>query len=164
MDCDFIIEDGLLKEYKGNSKDIVIPNGVKIIGDHAFMCRNGNTIESVVMPDTVVEVRDKAFHECYNLRNIVFPKNLEVVGACAFCGLAISHLVLPEKLRKVGWGAFCDYRTEKLVELILPPSLEVVEERAFAMHPLLNEVKIPSNLKGIIPDEAFDKNCKLIWI
>ena len=33
---DFIIEDGVLKEYVGEESDVVIPEGVTAIGDEAF--------------------------------------------------------------------------------------------------------------------------------
>ena len=33
---DFIIEDGVLKEYVGEESDVVIPEGVTAIGDCAF--------------------------------------------------------------------------------------------------------------------------------
>ena len=33
---DFIIEDGVLREYVGDESDVVIPDGVTAIGDCAF--------------------------------------------------------------------------------------------------------------------------------
>ena len=33
---DFIIEDGVLKEYVGEESDVVIPDGVTAIGDGVF--------------------------------------------------------------------------------------------------------------------------------
>ena len=35
-DSDFVIENGVLKEYKGKGGDIVIPEGVTEIGKEAF--------------------------------------------------------------------------------------------------------------------------------
>lgn len=38
---DFVIENGVLKEYQGNGGDVVIPAGVTEIGAVAFsMCKN----------------------------------------------------------------------------------------------------------------------------
>ena len=33
---DFLIENGILTKYRGNKKNVVIPDGVTSIGDHAF--------------------------------------------------------------------------------------------------------------------------------
>ena len=33
---DFLIENGILTEYRGNKKDVVIPDGVTSIGEEAF--------------------------------------------------------------------------------------------------------------------------------
>lgn len=36
---DFVIENGVLKEYRGFGGDVVIPDGVTTIGDGAFSYR-----------------------------------------------------------------------------------------------------------------------------
>ena len=33
---DFVIENGVLKEYKGSGGNVVVPEGVTSIGDEAF--------------------------------------------------------------------------------------------------------------------------------
>lgn len=40
---DFVIEDGVLKSYKGDGGDVVIPDGVTSIGDYAFVRCSGLT-------------------------------------------------------------------------------------------------------------------------
>lgn len=45
---DFIIEDGVLTQYTGNQKDVVIPNGVISIGANAFSCSSEPQVEMVV--------------------------------------------------------------------------------------------------------------------
>ena len=48
---DFVIEDGVLTEYKGSGGDVVIPNSVTEIGDSAF--RDCTSLKSIKMPDSV---------------------------------------------------------------------------------------------------------------
>ena len=46
---DFIIENGVLTKYKGSGGDVVIPDGVIVIGSWAFSGRKD--ILSVQIPD-----------------------------------------------------------------------------------------------------------------
>ena len=55
---DFIIEDGVLKEYVGEESDVVIPDGVTAIGDEAFY---GCDMETVFIPDSVISIGEGAF-------------------------------------------------------------------------------------------------------
>ena len=56
---DFIIENGVLKKYVGPGGDVVIPEGVTSIADHAFFhCR---PLERIVIPDSVTNIGALAF-------------------------------------------------------------------------------------------------------
>lgn len=78
MNNEFIIEDGILKSYKGNSKEIIIPDNVKSIGYQAFY--NNNNITKVIMPKSVEEIRWSAFGNCVNLEKIILNKELKVIA------------------------------------------------------------------------------------
>lgn len=55
---DFVIENGTLIEYKGNGGKVVIPDGVKKIGEEAFI--GYETITEFVIPEGVIEIEDYA--------------------------------------------------------------------------------------------------------
>ena len=62
---DFVIENGVLKKYKGNDAEVVIPDGVTSIGSGVFSeCINLTTI---TIPDSVTSIGDWAFYGCENL-------------------------------------------------------------------------------------------------
>ena len=63
---DFLIENGVLKRYKGKSKNVVVPEGVTAIGKRAFS--NKQFIESVIIPEGVIVIKTEAFVFCDNLR------------------------------------------------------------------------------------------------
>ena len=163
MNSDFIIKAGVLLKYIGNSTDIEIPDGVKVIDECVFL---GRPITSVTMPDSVVEVRDKAFHECCELQSLRLSNNLETVGYCAFCGLSVKELKIPASVKTIAWGAFCDYRGVRLtkIKFYKRSKLERVEGRAFGMHPELKKVEIPAKLKDAFAKDAFDESCEIIWV
>jgi len=51
----FVIEAGVLKEYHGESVDVVVPEGVKYIDENCF---NGMSIESIQLPSSLKELNN----------------------------------------------------------------------------------------------------------
>ena len=79
---DFIVENGVLKEYVGSGGDVVIPDGVKEIGARAFSkCHN---LMSVTIPESVESIGEYAFSECNNLSRVTIPESVKTVGFWAF--------------------------------------------------------------------------------
>ena len=62
-------------------EEISIPEGVKSIGESAFMYSG---LKKVSLPDTVVDIGDYAFMECIHLSEINLPKNIENIGHWCF--------------------------------------------------------------------------------
>lgn len=46
------------------------------------------------------------FMNCYNLKNIEFPKNVVHIGALSFCNTSITKVVLPDSVRELGLECF----------------------------------------------------------
>ena len=72
MNCEYFeIEDGIQKKYHGSNIDVMIPNGVKEIGDSAF--RACSNLVSLTIPIGVTKIGVGAFRGCSNLRSIELP-------------------------------------------------------------------------------------------
>jgi len=53
-----------------NLKSVIIPDSVTTIGERAFSsCTN---LQSVTIPDSVTTIGDYAFYECTNLQSVIF--------------------------------------------------------------------------------------------
>ena len=77
----FVIENGVLTDYRGYETEIAIPAGVTSIGESAF---EGKDIESVKVPDGVTALGYRAFYHCTKLKSVELPKTLQTIASYAF--------------------------------------------------------------------------------
>lgn len=110
-------EDGkiVITGYSGSSMDVVIPStieGKEVVAiDHH--CFSNLDITSVVCPSTLKEIREQAFQNCHNLKNIQFNDGLEFIGKSAFGIAGLEKIILPDSVTFVDEIAFpCDFATE----------------------------------------------------
>ena len=65
-----------------NNSDIIIPNGVKSIGNGAF--GGCTSLTSIEIPDSVKSIGNYAFWECTSLTSIEIPDSVKSIGNYAF--------------------------------------------------------------------------------
>ena len=85
--------------------DIVIPDGIESI-DTVF---SGNSnITSVVLPDSINDIRSQAFANCSALTSITIPSNsVTSIGSWAFLNCsALKSIIVPKSTITIGEGAF----------------------------------------------------------
>ena len=80
----FDIEDGVLKKYHGNESSVVIPEGVTEIGERAF--EGCKALASVAIPEGVTEIGERAFEGCKALASVTIPASVTEIGQEAFSG------------------------------------------------------------------------------
>lgn len=104
---DFVIENGVLKEYKGTDENVVIPNGVTEIGYGVF--RENSNIQSVEIPNTVKKIGMNAFYYCSNLSTVNISAGATEIGAEAFRGCTnLSNITIPETVTDIDYFAFSE--------------------------------------------------------
>lgn len=69
---EFIIRNGVLRTYKGNATEVMVPETVTTIGDHAF--ENHSELNYVFLPESVNAIGDYAFMGCTGLSRINIPR------------------------------------------------------------------------------------------
>lgn len=83
--------------YYGDDVDVVVPgyiDGYKIISLNGSTLFKGNDkIRSVVIPDTVYQIPNKAFEDCTSLESVYLSKNVNDVGNQAFLNCPKLKLV-----------------------------------------------------------------------
>ncbi len=149
---DFVIEAGVLKEYHGESSNIIIPNNVTEIGDKCF---EGLNITSVIIPNSVSKIGFSAFSDCKKLKSVEFSNGLNQIGGRSFfnCQELIS-IVIPDSVSEIGGSCF--WGCGNLKEIKLSNKLIVIEKSLFYECSSLKCIEIPFKVKEI-ENEAFLK-------
>ena len=110
-------EDGVLLDYHGNKKNVVIPSGIKGI-DGAF--KNDDNIVSITIPYGVKFIGMESFQNCSNLKSVTLPGTLRYIDSYAFENCeSLTYIEIPKNTEYVGNGAFsgCDNLRQATVQL-----------------------------------------------
>ena len=159
-DSDFEIDSsGTLTKYTGGGGDVVIPDGVKAIGNLAFSsllydsdgmpyhvgCKG---LVGITIPHSVTSIGDDAFNSCYNLTDVVIPDSVTHIGKSAFSGCkSITRLDLPDSITRIEDSTFGG--CSGIQRLDLPESVTDIGYSAFAWCTGLTQLRLPDSLKNI---------------
>lgn len=167
---DFVIKNGILKEYVGPGGAVTIPDDVHEIGYSSFS--HNDTITSVTIPNGVTVIGAFAFEYCKNVTEITIPETIQQIKECAFRGcdgltdaqgmLIINHtlyyaapwvtdIVVPAGVVRVENRAFEECR--KLTTVVLPPDVKDIG-KCFCNRDQLTAIKLSENI-GSISEKAF---------
>lgn len=149
---EFKIKDGVLVKYSGDEETVIIPEGVKVIGNQSF---DGFNIKKIVMPDTVTKIEGKPL--CYGglcVEEIIFSKNLSSMASFAFAGCkSLKSVDLSNtKLKTIRKKCFLDCENLEVVKL--PQKLKAIEEYAFARISA-KEIIFPATVEKIATNAIF---------
>ncbi len=81
---DFKIKNGVLEEYLGNDKIVILPSDVTEIAVGVFSGKS--FIKLIVLPSGLIKIDAGAFADCTGLEKIVIPRSVEVIGRASFSG------------------------------------------------------------------------------
>lgn len=108
----FDIDEGILKKYDGSEEFVTIPSVVKKI-TYAF---SGNRkIKKVIIPDSVKEIGELSFIECYGLKEVIIPDSVTKIGSCAFddC-INLEKIYIPDSVKRINANAFLNCKNLEL--------------------------------------------------
>ncbi|MGN0521428.1 MAG: leucine-rich repeat domain-containing protein [Eubacterium sp.] len=119
--------DGVLYN-KDKTELLFYPNGkTPIVTDKSGAVTSGATI---VLPDSVVSIRDNAFYMCSNLYSVTFNDGLKSIGNKAFLKCSnLQSIDLPNTVEAIGTDAFSYCNAVK--ELEIPSSVQSIGDYAF---------------------------------
>ncbi len=166
---DFVIRAGTLVKYKGESSVVHIPEGVKRIGDNAFI--DGEDIILITelhLPSTIIDIFAIDIYRS-ELEKITISQNngkYNCIGNCLIeketkkLIFGCNSSIIPDDGSVTVIGEFAFSHCERMKSIFIPNNIEKIEENAFEYCKNLCEINFSdeSKLKSIGGD-AF-KSCK----
>ena len=163
VDCAPVFsQDGtVLVSYPSTSQDVtfVIPDSVSVIGSGAFnhctklrhveipssvhvIQRNAfahSGIESISIPDSVLEIGDLCFYSCKNLKVVKLSESLIDLGDAVFSDCqSLESITIPRSVQQLGDGLFMG--CSSLQTLLLPKQFPKLRDSTFIDCPQLPNI------------------------
>lgn len=155
---DFEIVAGILYQYKGKSRDVIIPSDVCEIKGGSFPHR----ITSIELPEGLKEIGEATFANCSELKQINIPDSVTTIGSRAFSDCtSLKYVKLPKSLNAIEAGTF--ENCQNLTDITIPENIVSIGEQAFYNCRSLTNITIPECVKSV-GDGAFAKCQNLISI
>lgn len=145
-----------------NIKTAYIGDCVTYIGSGTFgamtpdpqteFCRyydgENQSLETVIMADSVESIAGGLFKFCYNLTNVELSKNLQYImdGAFYYC-VSLPSITIPDSVNGIGIEAFA--YCSSIPSIVIPDNVNVIQERAFYNCTGLTSVTIGSGVTSI---------------
>lgn len=130
---------------------------VTYIAARAF---ENSSLSEVVLPDSMVEIRDRAFRGCENLVSIQLPADLSGLGSGVFSSSALESVRIPGSVSRI--PVLCFSNCSRLKTVILEEGIRQIDQQAFIHCPELKCVYLPASLSRISMS-AFDPSCRLVF-
>ena len=151
-------EDGLVYSDTSKTKLLECPkSAIGVLSNNgAKFIRGSFTVTSVVLPDSITEIGDRAFENCSELSSVTIPGSVTSIGRHAFEGCTkLTSVSLPDSVTRLGAAAFKG--CSGLQSIRLSNGLKIIGNSAFEDCRELNEIDIPKSVAEI--SESAFKGC-----
>lgn len=139
--------------YSNVIKSVLLNDSLKYINNSAF---SGTWIESITIPDSVIELEPAVFYNCSKLRTITLPASLTVISASLCNGCTSLETIYPlTNITIIEAQAFKNCNA--LHEITLSDDVEYIGDAAFQNCSTIEELKLTDNVT--IDGFNFIKGC-----
>ena len=93
---------------------LVVLDGTEIIDERQY---KGKDYEWIFIPKSVTIIKEHAFEDCKNLKEVVFEEGskLEKIGYDCFNSSGLEEITLPRTLKNVGFDTFTGCKDLKTI-------------------------------------------------
>ena len=132
-------------------KDLVIPekhNGEPVVGIQEKVFANVKSLETVTLPDSIINIGSEAFKDDINLRRIKLPSSLKKINTYTFYGCNnLEMIVIPDEVTSIEDYAFANNGSLEIVYLSKNSKLGMIDSNSFDKCSNLNNIYLPSDTK-----------------
>ncbi len=152
-----LIRNNIVVDGKKAAGTVVIPEGVTGIGERAF--ENCAGLKEIVIPRGVKNIGSYAFGGCTALESATIPEGLEGFGYSSFEGCsALKSMIIPEGITKL---ENCQFKgCSALENVTIPKTVEEIGNFVFQDCGALEDIIIPGSVKKI--GESAFSNCNIL--
>ena len=139
---------GIVKYFvrKTKLKTLVIPDGVRRIGEGAFF--KCSSLMSISIPNSVTSIDGHAFSGCSSLSSINIPDSVTSIGNSTFFGCSsLTSINISDGVTSIGNSTF--FGCSSLTSINIPDSVTSIGNNAFAGCSLLTSITIPDSVTSI---------------
>ena len=113
--------------------------------DAFFRC---TSLQSVVLPETLLKIGASAFEDCTSLANIKIPTGVTDIGNSAFRNCtSLVNIDIPSSVTHIRVWAF--YGCTSLKSVAMPDALQMIDNMAFEYCTSLESIVIPDGVTSI---------------
>ena len=140
---------------------VVLPNGLLSIPES--LLNNCTNLKEVVIPESVTTIENHAFFGCASLEKINLPAGLTEISQSLLGGCTVlSEITIPDGVTAIGDSAF--QKCASLTEIVLPQGLRRIDGEAFFGCTGLSYIDIPDGLETAgnwIADDSVQLRCSI---
>ena len=132
--------------YRQSIERVVIGNSVTSIGSRVFSyCSN---LSSITIPASVTSIGSYAFSYCSSLKSITIPAGVTSIGLSAFSYCSnLSSITIPAGVTSIGNDAF--YYCSSLTSITIPAGVTSIGDWVFRGCSSLTSITIPAGVTSI---------------
>ena len=140
---------------------VVLPDGLLSIPES--LLNNCTNLKEVVIPESVTTIENHAFFGCASLEKINLPAGLTEISNSLLGGCTVlSEITIPDGVTAIGDSAF--QKCASLTEIVLPQGLKRIDGYVFLGCTGLSYIDIPDGLETAgnwIADDSVQLRCSL---
>ncbi|MBR1747779.1 MAG: leucine-rich repeat protein, partial [Clostridia bacterium] len=159
FDEGFTFEDGALTGYYGTNRSPIAPYKYEQAdGTEAFVTKvapqafEGSDLIGITLPSTVTEIGESAFHNAYDLTEVIFSdgSRVESIGMDAFRDCrSLTGFAFSPFTAEIGVGAFCGCSAVRTYPGLEDSVLETIPEDAFYDNLSVEAFSLPASVKSV---------------
>ncbi|MBO5135943.1 MAG: leucine-rich repeat protein [Clostridia bacterium] len=142
--------------FNGSLTDLVIPSNINgyPVKDINNVFKESN-IKSIVLPETILSIKDSAFYNCINLKSITIPNSIKAIGNSAFYNCdGLTSITIPDGVEEIGDKAF--ETCSNLETVIVGKGVNVIGSSAFGYCYKITSITLAEGLETIKGKAFYD--------